>query len=396
MNKILKTIAFSLAATFTLSAALFVGGCSPKGLEKTLTASFSEQTTAEKSFHSGTFKEYPATTSDTLKLEKDFGYTLTKRIETTSESNVKIKAEYVFGGKYSVADSVITLEKASTCTYSEDYGDLNGKGLLKNRSGTEKTDETALEHFNSAYLVRTGNADMKIKINDADATFSVETSYMSIDQYWGMTKGNYREMIVDSIRGKYEQRMSNEIVFYGASNFRLWDTMEEDMLPYKVQNHGIGGSTDAEQIEYADRLLYPFNPKIVFIQTGSNGMNQGASFETALALKQQMYETYREKLPNATLIVMAALPLPKRQDTWENSKKINEFSKKWCEEHENMYFIDATDKMLSDSGSDDMYAGDGKYFRPEYFIADGLHLNSVGRPIWTEMMKAKLAELGVQ
>ena len=39
---------------------------------------------------------------------------------------------------------------------------------------------------------------------------------------------------------KYKDRPKGEIVFYGASNFTLWRTMDEDMLPYVVQNHGFG------------------------------------------------------------------------------------------------------------------------------------------------------------
>ena len=32
----------------------------------------------------------------------------------------------------------------------------------------------------------------------------------------------------------------------------------------------LGGSTDKLLVKYADKLLYPYNPKIVFFQTGSN------------------------------------------------------------------------------------------------------------------------------
>ena len=45
--------------------------------------------------------------------------------------------------------------------------------------------------------------------------------------------------------------------------------MENELKGYKVQNHGFGESTDRLLVQYADRLLYPYGPKIVFFQTGS-------------------------------------------------------------------------------------------------------------------------------
>ena len=60
------------------------------------------------------------------------------------------------------------------------------------------------------------------------------------------------------------------ILFYGASNFRLWTEMEQDLREFKVQNHGFGGSTDKLLVQYAPRLLYPYQPGIVVFQTGSN------------------------------------------------------------------------------------------------------------------------------
>ena len=39
---------------------------------------------------------------------------------------------------------------------------------------------------------------------------------------------------------KYDfETRKGEIVFYGASNFRLWTEMENDLSEYKVQNHGF-------------------------------------------------------------------------------------------------------------------------------------------------------------
>ena len=82
---------------------------------------------------------------------------------------------------------------------------------------------------------------------------------------WGPFASLYSwDKEVNPIAEKYDaEERQGEIIFYGASNFRLWPEMEDDLSEYKVQNHAFGGSTDKLLVEYADKLLYPYNPSIV-------------------------------------------------------------------------------------------------------------------------------------
>ena len=57
---------------------------------------------------------------------------------------------------------------------------------------------------------------------------------------------------------------SGEVIFYGASNFNYWRTMEEDLRHYAVQNHAFGGSTDRDLLHWAPYMLYPYQPRIIF------------------------------------------------------------------------------------------------------------------------------------
>ena len=77
---------------------------------------------------------------------------------------------------------------------------------------------------------------------------------------------------VDKIKETYDVSRKNEIIFYGASNFSLWDQLDEDLKDagFTVQNHAFGGSTDADLMEFADQILYPYEPSVIVLQTGSN------------------------------------------------------------------------------------------------------------------------------
>ena len=168
----------------------------------------------------------------------------------------------------------------------------------------------------------------------------------------------------------------HEIVFYGASNFRLWTEMEKDLNGYKVQNHGFGGSTDELLAEYADRLLYPYQPDIVFFQTGSNDyVNLSGTDEEKVQIcmeyKEQMFETFHEQLPNARFVVMSGLLLPGRSEYTQLTQMINEKLQKLCEDKDYLYFVDASAMTF-----------DGVQYARELFVFDGIHLNHEGQLLW--------------
>lgn len=180
-----------------------------------------------------------------------------------------------------------------------------------------------------------------------------------------------------AIVNKYDvTTRQNEIVFYGASNFRFWTEMENDMAEYKVQNHGFGGSTDKDLVQRADTLLYPYKPQIVFFQTGSNDYVslEGADDEKitkCIEYKKQMFSTFHERLPNAYFVVMSGLLLPGRSQYTELTKKVNSELKALCESVDYMYFVDAESMTYN-----------GAEYRNDLFISDGIHLNHDGQLLW--------------
>ena len=168
----------------------------------------------------------------------------------------------------------------------------------------------------------------------------------------------------------------NGIIFYGASNFRMWTEMESDLPEYRVQNHGFGGCTDQDLLHYADRLLYPYHPAIVFFQTGSNDYVslKGTDEEKAAACmdyKKQMFAAIHNQLPDAKLVVMSGLLLPGRSEYRELTEEINKALETLCEETDYLWFVDAS-----------AMTWDGQRYADELFIKDGIHLNHEGQLLW--------------
>lgn len=197
---------------------------------------------------------------------------------------------------------------------------------------------------------------------------------------WGPFSSLYNwDSEVEQIAEKYDaEERQGEIIFYGASNFRLWTEMENDLSEYKVQNHAFGGSTDKLLVKYADKLLYPYNPKIVFFQTGSNDYvslsgTDEEKVKACMEYKAQMFDEFHHRLPNAKFIVMSGLLLPGRSEYMEITQMINDELEKYCSTKDYMYFVNA----------EDMTYKDGEY-RTDLFIKDGIHLNHAGQLKWRD------------
>ena len=199
-------------------------------------------------------------------------------------------------------------------------------------------------------------------------------------------RGPFRKLFKgfeDEVRGiekRYDASVrKGEIVFYGASNFRLWKTMEEDLAGFAVQNHGFGGCTDKDLVKYADRILFPYEPSVVVFQTGSNdyvGMpgTDDEKVSACMAFKRQMFADFHARLPEARFVVMSGLLLPGRAKYTGLTQEVNRQLEQLCEERADyMTFVNAETMTF-----------DGTTYAENLFIRDGIHLNHEGQLCWRD------------
>ena len=216
-----------------------------------------------------------------------------------------------------------------------------------------------------------------------------------IDSY--ETENSWKRIVTDIAR-EYDPEdpgNQNNTIFYGASNFWYWETMKEDLQPYAVQNHAFGGSTDKDLREFAQFMLYPYNPQIVFFQTGSNDYvdseaeTDEAKVEEAMSFKKEMFAEFHEQLPDATFVVMSGILLPGRSEYVDMTLDINDLLKAFCEENDYMIFADA------ESLTYDREAGSFVENVESLFNDDLIHLTGDARITWANnWMLPILEELG--
>ena len=129
-------------------------------------------------------------------------------------------------------------------------------------------------------------------------------------------------------------------------------------------------------LEYADTMLYPYAPKIIFLQTGSNdyvSMNgrDEEKISACLEYKKTMYEEFHKNCPDAKIVVMSGLLLPGRSEYTELTIKVNDALEEYCEEVDYLYFVDADAMTYNDES-----------YSNELFLDDGIHLNHDGQILW--------------
>ena len=170
------------------------------------------------------------------------------------------------------------------------------------------------------------------------------------------------------------------ILFVGSSSIRLWKTLAEDFKGYPVLNRGFGGSLVSDSTAFADRIVTPYEPSLIFLYAGDNDVAAEHTAEQILRDFKEFVAAVRSKLPSTPIAFIAIKPSPSRWQYIDTIKAANRLISEYVKSDKRLTYVDTFSKMLD---------GDGKP-REELFIADKLHMNAQGYAIWTEAVKAHL------
>jgi len=169
------------------------------------------------------------------------------------------------------------------------------------------------------------------------------------------------------------------IVFYGSSSIRRWD-LDKWFPDLPAVNRGFGGSTTADAIRYAPRIVYPLDPEIVVLYEGDNDIGRGMTGPMVFEDFKTFAQEFHEELPDAKLVYIAIKPSLRRRHLLDQMRAANlkvwEMSvvTPWLE------YVDVDAPMLEEDGEP----------RPELFVDDGLHMTEKGYEIWTEAVRPHL------
>lgn len=167
------------------------------------------------------------------------------------------------------------------------------------------------------------------------------------------------------------------VVFVGSSSFKHWPRMAEDFSEIPVINRGFGGSKIADSVFFADRIVIPYEPKVVVLYAGGNDLRAGQEPDQLLANYQAFDERVRTALPKATIVHVSLNPFVKLMDKDDKIREVNRRLEAYVKSQPNMIFIDSYSRLLGEDGRP----------RPEFMWKDGLHLNEQGYGEWKAILK---------
>jgi lysophospholipase L1-like esterase len=173
-------------------------------------------------------------------------------------------------------------------------------------------------------------------------------------------------------------------LFIGSSSIQFWKSLAQDFPGIPVINRGFGGSALPDSTYYADRIVWPYQPKLIVMYAGDNDINDGATPEQVLASFQQFVARAREGVPGVPIVYISIKPSLARLSLWPRMKTANDEIRDWAATQKNVRFVDIAPEMLDAQGKP----------RPELFRPDGLHMLPAGYALWIATLKPVLAAYG--
>ncbi len=164
------------------------------------------------------------------------------------------------------------------------------------------------------------------------------------------------------------------ILFVGSSSIRKWQMLAKDFPGKPVINRGFGGSEIADSTALADRIIFPYEPRMIVFYAGDNDLANGKSVEQVVVDYETFVKTVRAKLPQTRIAFISIKPCPLRWKLIEKVKAVNE--RIAAMKGDKLVFIDVYSHMLG---------ADGKP-PADLFLADGLHPSAKCYQLWAALI----------
>lgn len=170
------------------------------------------------------------------------------------------------------------------------------------------------------------------------------------------------------------------VLFIGSSTIRLWETLAEDFPRHTVLNRGFGGSEIVDATHFADRLIFPYEPKQIFLRSGGNDIHNGEVPEKVAQDFAEFVRVVHARLPKTEIFYIAVNPVPSRWGETDKYRALNKKIRKMALGMPRVGFVDTFDLSLTPEGQ----------ARPELFQKDRLHFNARGYKLLAQAVKPYL------
>jgi lysophospholipase L1-like esterase len=170
-----------------------------------------------------------------------------------------------------------------------------------------------------------------------------------------------------------------QIVFVGSSTIVAWDAPRY-FPDQRIINRGLWGSALVDSVRLVDRLVLPYEPRLVVVYAGDNDIDAGLTSEEVTVQFERFVRAIHARLPQTRIVVVGIKPSPQRWLVIDRVRATNAMIRDVCSRDDRVAFVDVDNPML----------GWDEKPRQELYLDDGLHLSPKGYELWTTLLRPLL------
>jgi len=167
------------------------------------------------------------------------------------------------------------------------------------------------------------------------------------------------------------------LLFIGSSTIRLWKTLAQDFPDHRVINRGFGGSQIVDATHFAERVIFPYAPRMIFLRAGGNDLWAGKTPERVFDEFREFVKKIHAKLPETDIVFISLSPSIARWKQAEQEKALNRMVEDYVRGKAHLKYLETYPMVLGTDGKP----------RPELFVADQLHFNAEGYKLLAERVR---------
>jgi lysophospholipase L1-like esterase len=169
---------------------------------------------------------------------------------------------------------------------------------------------------------------------------------------------------------------AGQIVFAGSSTIVDWDAAKY-FPDLTIINRGLWGSSMIDSVRLIDRIVLPYQPRLVVVYAGDNDIDSGQTSEDVTVQFERFVRAIHATLPQTRIVFIGIKPSPQRWLTIDRARATNERIRTLCSRDDRLAYLDVDGVML----------GWDEKPRKELYAGDGLHLSPQGYQLWTTLLR---------
>ena len=171
----------------------------------------------------------------------------------------------------------------------------------------------------------------------------------------------------------------NAVLFVGSSTIVRWKSLQHDFPGVSVINRGFGGNEICDSTHFADRMIFPYHPRIIFLRAGGNDIHAGKTPQQVFEDFKDFVKTIHSRLPETEIAFISLSPAISRWNERDADKEVNTLIADYIKSRNSpkLKYIDTWNIPLDPAGNP----------RPELFVADKLHFSDAGYKLLIERVR---------